>query len=522
MENKEDMESVVRLVRETYRLQKIQLCYHNIRGYHLVVPRKELDKDPLPKEFILVDKRQKVYHFSIDELERLNMLFHETLSEIWFETASELGSLVLEVFQPTNLMALYTLCDNAALLDCLTSFVTYSSMCPIPMARPRFTDGGPVVLKRAHHPILLRLNPGTSVPNSVFLCESSCLHIITGHNQAGKSTYIRMVGTTVILAHTGCCVPAQMALIPLIRRIATRLSSNDDLLQNESHFSREMRDVSTIFSAVHPTKEISSRQTSEQNRRRTRQSSDMDRATTLVLVDELGRATSTVEGFSIAWAVAEDLSKIPNVLTLFTTHFHGLGAMAFVNPTVQTFHLEAVPQLDNSGDDKGQNTNNGKEPVRTDKRQNFKFTYRVRDGNLIKTSYGIKVARAAGFPERVAHAAERMRDRAPVRSIQTAEAVLQNLIQLTDEERQHLRRLSNTIRIHRRMIAINCNRQKPEEKRRLLAKFHAEVVPGSAALENVEPALASCDNDVDPLHDNRKYMDNDVRHAKERDSVQMD
>lgn len=509
MENREDMDTVCRMARETHGLQKVRLGYHSKRGYHLVVPRRELDGKPIPEEFILVDKGQIFYRFSITELERLNLLFHETQSEIWYLTSAELGCLIREILLTDNLMSLYTLCDNTALLDCLTSFVTYSSLSPVSMVCPRFAEGGPIILKQAHHPVLLSINRETSIPNSVFLGQSSPLHIITGRNQAGKSTFIRMVGTMVILAHTGCFLPAEVATIPRVQRITTHLCINDDVLQNTSHFSREMRDVANILSAVHPESVTSGRRSKKTTKvRTTGDSQEDDSATTLVLIDELGRATSTVEGFSIAWAVIEELARALDVLTLFTTHFHGLCALARTNPIIQTFHLEVVAYENDNINTATLGPNRDAESrTRKDATEAaIKFTYKVRDGDLNDTTYGIEVAQAAGFPDSVLQEAKKHHDQLAVHAIHTADAVIKNLIKMTAEENAYLRGLRKAVRIHRRLSAIKWSGLPSEQQQRLMNELCSKGVPRSAPGEN-EKVVTAPASKTDHLNNDQQDQD---------------
>lgn len=470
MENKDDMDTIARLVRENHGLPKVRLTLQMKRGYHLLAPRSSFEGRKMPEEFVQIDEGSKVCRFTVDELDKLNVLYQETLQEVWYLTECELGSLLNEILHSDNLRALHQLCDSMALLDFLSSFVTYLSFSKVAVKRPRLSETGPIALKRAHHPILLHLGEEKSVPNSVFLDESSCLHIITGRNQSGKSTFIRMVGTIIILAQTGCFIPAQYACLRVIKRIVTRMNNNDDISQMESHYSKEMRDVVTIIEAV----EV--RNLKKRRSRTPSENPDRTLPNTLVLIDELGRATSTTSGFSMAYAVAENLSKRPRVLTLFTTHYLGLGALARVNPAIQSFHLQAILQ-DKEGDD----DDNFPMPTTRDEDQrdvnvNVKFTYQVQDGVLTETAYGIETARMAGFPKTVAKEAERIRSQIPAQRIHTADDVMQNVMSITTEDVAELRRQRKTVRVHQRISIIKSLDKTPEEEHCLLAKLHAEVV----------------------------------------------
>jgi DNA mismatch repair protein MutS len=215
---------------------------------------------------------------------------------------------------------------------------------------PEIDDGGQIVLEEARHPVLEQL-PGSEkfVPNDVRLdVDSERLVILTGPNMAGKSTYIRQVAVLALLAHCGCFVPAKRAVVGLLDRIFTRVGASDDLGRGQSTFMVEMNETANILN--HAT-----------NR-------------SLVILDEIGRGTSTFDGLSIAWAVAEYLHTTLRARTLFATHYHELTELARLLPATKNYNV-AVREW---GD-------------------HIVFLRKIVPGGTDK-SYGIQVARLAGLP----------------------------------------------------------------------------------------------------------------------------
>jgi len=216
--------------------------------------------------------------------------------------------------------------------------------------RPEMNDGGLLLLEEARHPVLEQLPASEKfVPNDVRLeIESERLIILTGPNMAGKSTYIRQVAVLALLAHCGCFVPAKRAVVGLLDRIFTRVGASDDLGRGQSTFMVEMNETANILN--HAT------------------------SRSLVILDEIGRGTSTFDGLSIAWSVAEYLNITLRARTLFATHYHELTELARLLPATKNYNV-AVREW---GDQ-------------------IMFLRKIVPGGTDK-SYGIQVARLAGLP----------------------------------------------------------------------------------------------------------------------------
>jgi len=216
--------------------------------------------------------------------------------------------------------------------------------------KPEMNDGSLLLLEEARHPVLEQLAASEKfVPNDVRLeTETERLVILTGPNMAGKSTYIRQVAVLALLAHCGCFVPAKRAVVGLLDRIFTRVGASDDLGRGQSTFMVEMNETANILN--HAT-----------NR-------------SLVILDEIGRGTSTFDGLSIAWSVAEYLNSTLRARTLFATHYHELTELARLLPATKNYNV-AVREW---GD-------------------HIVFLRKIVPGGTDK-SYGIQVARLAGLP----------------------------------------------------------------------------------------------------------------------------
>ncbi|MBI4028637.1 MAG: DNA mismatch repair protein MutS [Verrucomicrobia bacterium] len=234
-------------------------------------------------------------------------------------------------------------------------------------ARPQMDEAGLIDIVDGRHPVLeqvMQTDPnhvgkGGFVPNDTRLdSEQNQVLLITGPNMAGKSTYIRQVALLVLMAQVGSFVPARSARIGLVDRIFTRVGAMDDLARGQSTFMVEMNETANILNNA--------------------------TAQSLVILDEIGRGTSTYDGISIAWAVAEYLHERIRAKTLFATHYHELTAMSRRFPRVKNFNV-AVREWNDQ----------------------IIFLRKIQPGGADK-SYGIQVARLAGLPGDVLHRAKEM------------------------------------------------------------------------------------------------------------------
>jgi DNA mismatch repair protein MutS len=223
--------------------------------------------------------------------------------------------------------------------------------------RPMVTEEFALDLRGSRHPVVERmLPPGKFIPNDIVLDEAGRVVLLTGPNMAGKSTVLRQTGLTVLLAQVGSFVPAKTATIGVVDRIFTRVGASDDLGRGQSTFMVEMSETSAILNSA------------------------TDRS--LVLLDEIGRGTSTFDGVAIAWAVTEHLHDRVGCKTIFATHYHELTQLTEELQHARNFNV-AVQETGNS----------------------VAFLYRLIPGGSDR-SYGIHVGRLAGLPSNVVARAE--------------------------------------------------------------------------------------------------------------------
>ncbi|MFV2016508.1 MAG: DNA mismatch repair protein MutS, partial [Candidatus Heimdallarchaeota archaeon] len=222
-------------------------------------------------------------------------------------------------------------------------------------SRPELTEEIVHNIKNGRHPIVEQiLNLGEFIPNSTILNNKDhSLLIISGANMGGKSTYLRQVALITIMAQIGCYIPAEHALIGVVDRIFTRVGIVDDIWKGQSHFMIEMIETANILNNAS--------------------------ARSLVLLDEIGRGTSTNTGLAIAWAVSKYLHEQIKCRTLFATHYHQLNEMENRFLGINNYHMAVF--YDN-------------------KTSKLKFLRRVEKGGTDE-SYGLEVAELAGFPEDV-------------------------------------------------------------------------------------------------------------------------
>jgi DNA mismatch repair protein MutS len=221
-------------------------------------------------------------------------------------------------------------------------------------------DGNAIVIEEGRHPVVEQsLAAGEFVPNDTALdADGAQIIVLTGPNMAGKSTYLRQVALIVVMAQAGCFVPARSARIGLVDRVFTRIGAHDELAAGHSTFMVEMLETAQILHAATPR--------------------------SLVILDEVGRGTSTYDGMAIARAVIEYLHNDPRVAarTLFATHYHELTELESLLPRVRNYNV-AVAEADGE----------------------VMFLRRILPGGADR-SYGVHVAQLAGLPRAVVHRAE--------------------------------------------------------------------------------------------------------------------
>lgn len=340
-------------LREHSQIASLKLRYTRVFGWYVEVTKSHLGKAPKSwrrKQTIATGER-----FTCDELDALaDKLAHaeERLSsresELWTSLVHDLSSHAERLRAVSARLAAIDVASALAEVAHRDDYV-----------RPEVDESLELHLEEARHPVVERLAAaGRFVPNDVELdaspdapAERSRLWIVTGPNMAGKSTFMRQVALAVILAHAGSFVPARRARIGIVDRVLTRVGASDNLSRGESTFMVEMKETANIV------------------RRATRRS--------LVVLDEIGRGTSTYDGLSIAWAVAEHLHDVVGCRALFATHYHELTELAASAARADNYSVSA---REHAG--------------------SIVFFHKVQRGAASR-SYGVACARLAGLPEAV-------------------------------------------------------------------------------------------------------------------------
>jgi DNA mismatch repair protein MutS len=333
--------------RQRTGISSLKVRYNQVFGYYIEVTNPNLDL--VPEDYVRKQTLTNAERYITPQLkeyedkvlgaeERIKALEHELFRQLRERVAGQNRRIQGTASAVGSLDVLLSLAEVA-------DKYRYN--------RPRVTDGDEIVILDGRHPVVERIGHlEPFVPNNARLDGGdNQLIIITGPNMAGKSTYIRQVALICLMAQMGGFVPAQEATIGLVDRIFTRVGASDNLARGESTFMVEMRETADILREATPR--------------------------SLVILDEIGRGTSTFDGLSIAWAVAEYLHDKKGPKTLFATHYHELTELAMTKPRVKNYNV-AVSEW------------NGE----------IIFLRRIVEGGTSR-SYGIQVARLAGLPEEV-------------------------------------------------------------------------------------------------------------------------
>ncbi|MDF2156396.1 DNA mismatch repair protein MutS [Algoriphagus sp. CAU 1675] len=366
-------------------ITSLKIAYNKVFGYYLEVTHAH--KDKVPQEWIrkqtlvnaeryitpeLKDYEEKILHAE-DKMIALEQKYFQ-------ELVQEAAQFVTQIQQ------------NAKIIGTLDSLISFASVAQANgYSRPKVSDTETLEIKDGRHPVIEKqLPPGEDyVPNDIYLDnDSQQIMIITGPNMAGKSALLRQTALIVLMAQMGSFVPASFARVGIIDKVFTRVGASDNLSKGESTFMVEMTETASILNNL------------------------SDRS--LVLMDEIGRGTSTYDGISIAWSIVEFLHNHPSykAKTLFATHYHELNQLASDFPKIKNFNV-AVKEVGNK----------------------VIFMRKLKEGGS-EHSFGIHVAQMAGMPNPVVlRASEIMshleKDKANLEKKETFKSVPKNNFQLS-------------------------------------------------------------------------------------------
>ncbi|KAJ1560303.1 MutS-like protein, partial [Nowakowskiella sp. JEL0078] len=318
-------------------------------GYHMRVSRNDGAKIRSTSKFVEIATLKTGLLFTTARLRRLS----EEYQEVSNSYSKHQAAFITEILKicATYSVVLESLNQIIAHLDVMVSFAHVSLHAPIRFVRPKVTmkGEGNVNLKGSRHPCLEMQEDVAFIANDI--PELSSFQIITGPNMGGKSTYIRQIGVIALMAQIGCFVPCDFAEICIFDSILARVGAGDSQLKGVSTFMAEMLETASILRAA--------------------------TSNSLIIIDELGRGTSTYDGFGLAWAISEHIIKNLGSFALFATHFHELTALSEHYSNVKNLCVKA-------------STDNGQ----------MTLLYQVLTG-VCDQSFGIHVAELANFPEKV-------------------------------------------------------------------------------------------------------------------------
>ncbi len=332
-------------------LSTLKVGFNRVHGFYIEISRNQANN--APKDYLRRQTLKNVERYITPELKTFE---EKVLSSN--EKALAREKMLYEALLKTLTFDLKTLQSAALVLgeiDVLSNFGERAKT--LDYHCPTLSKESGVAIEKGRHPVVEQLSNEPFIPNDIHLNANLSMLLITGPNMGGKSTYMRQTALIVLLTHVGSFVPAQSAMIGPIDRIFTRIGASDDLAKGQSTFMVEMTETANILH--HATTQ------------------------SLVIMDEIGRGTSTFDGLALAWATAYALSQRLHALTLFSTHYFELTHLAERLDNVENVHLDAKEHG-----------------------ENLTFLHTVEKGPANK-SYGLQVAKLAGLPAYVIQHAQK-------------------------------------------------------------------------------------------------------------------
>ena len=341
--------------RKRSNISSLKVDFNKVFGYYIEITKANLDRVPadyIRKQTLVNNERYITEELKVYEDKIFNA--EEKISIIESKIFNELKNFILQFTDDIQKNA-----SLIAMTDALISFAEVSELHKY--VKPVMNDSESLEIIDGRHPVIERLLPAGEkyIPNDTIMdTENQQILILTGPNMSGKSSYLRQTGLIVLLAQIGCYVPAASAKIGVVDKIFTRVGASDNIAKGESTFLVEMHEAANILNNA--------------------------TGKSLLLLDEIGRGTSTYDGISIAWAITEYLHENSNVRakTLFATHYHELNALAGMYDRIKNYRVEVKEYGDK-----------------------VIFLRKITEGTA-DHSYGIQVAQMAGLPESVTNRAK--------------------------------------------------------------------------------------------------------------------
>ncbi|KAH2590414.1 hypothetical protein KXV63_009165 [Aspergillus fumigatus] len=344
-----DAADLVAKVSESHNLT-LDLKFDSARQYYISVSASEVKT--LSGIFINIYRRKNRIECQTLDLVKLNQKIMDAHNEVINMSDQTIQSLINDVC--SEISVLFKVSEAIAMLDMLAAFAELATCNEY--IRPELTDV--LAIKSGRHPIREKIHTKKFIPNDAYATQQSRFQIITGSNMSGKSTYIRSLALMTIMAQIGCFVPAEYASFPVMHQLFARVSTSDDLEANVSTFAAEMREMAFILRNIEPR--------------------------SIVIVDELGRGTSTTDGLAIAIAIAEALIE-SHALVWFVTHFRDLALILAERNGVVSLHLAAEISPDIS---------------------QMVMLYKIAEGPDTTQFYGLAVAKLVDLPPGVLERAQ--------------------------------------------------------------------------------------------------------------------
>lgn len=334
-------------VREKERtgISTLKVGYNRVHGYYIEISRAQSER--APTEYIRRQTLKNVERYITPELKTYEDKVLSAKSRA-LAREKQLYDALLDKLNE-HLIALQSCAAAIAELDVINTLAERADC--LNFSRPSFKTAPGIEIQEGRHPVIEKVLDNPFVPNDTLLNDDSRMLMITGPNMGGKSTYMRQTAIITLLAYTGSFVPATKVLLGPIDRIFTRIGAADDLASGRSTFMVEMTETANILHNA--------------------------TANSLVLMDEVGRGTSTFDGLSLAWSVAEHLANQAKAFTLFATHYFELTTLADSHQVIENVHLDATEYGDQ-----------------------IVFLHALKPGPA-NQSYGLQVAQLAGVPKQV-------------------------------------------------------------------------------------------------------------------------